>query len=68
MEALVAMAVVAGVAVLVASLMWNEKAKIRRALRSAPRVDIARAGRGAAPGAWSSRAVRRARGRRWRRP
>ncbi len=40
MEALVAMAVVAGVAVLVASLMWNEKAKIRRALRGAPRVDI----------------------------
>jgi hypothetical protein len=41
MEALVVLAVVAGVAIVAASLLWNEKAKIRRELRGAPRVDIA---------------------------
>lgn len=40
MEALIVLAVVAGVAVVAASLVWNEKAKIRRELRGAPRVDI----------------------------
>ncbi len=41
MEALVVLAVVAGVAIVAASLMWNEKARIRRELRGAPRVDLA---------------------------
>lgn len=41
MEALVVLAVVAGVAVIAASLVWNEKSRIRRELRSAPLVDIA---------------------------
>ncbi|MBZ0237593.1 MAG: E3 ubiquitin ligase family protein [Deltaproteobacteria bacterium] len=41
MEALVVLAVVAGVAIVAASLVWNEKARIRRELRGAPRVDIA---------------------------
>src|SRR5690606_11120435 len=41
MEALVVLAVVAGVAIVAASLVWNEMARIRRELRGAPRVDIA---------------------------
>lgn len=41
MEALVVVAVVAGVAIVAASRLWNEKARIRRELRAAPRVDIA---------------------------
>jgi hypothetical protein len=40
MEALVVLAVVAGVAIVAASFMWNEKARIRRELRGASRVDI----------------------------
>ncbi len=46
MEALVVVAIVAGVALVAASLVWNEKAKIRRQLRSAPRVDIGELGEG----------------------
>ncbi|HUQ08078.1 MAG TPA: GIDE domain-containing protein [Kofleriaceae bacterium] len=41
MEALVVLAIAAGVAIVAASMVWNEKARIRRELRSAPRVDIA---------------------------
>lgn len=41
MEALIVLAVVAGVAIVAASLVWNEKARIRRELRNAYRVDIA---------------------------
>src|SRR5438105_11695536 len=41
MEALVVLAIAAGVAIVAASLVWNEKARIRRELRSALRVDIA---------------------------
>ena len=41
MEALIVVALVAGVAIVAASLVWNEKALIRRELRSASRVDIA---------------------------
>jgi hypothetical protein len=40
MEALVVLAIAAGVAIVAASLVWNEKARIRRELRSALRVDI----------------------------
>lgn len=40
MEALVVAAVMAGVAIIAAGLLWNEKAKIRRQLRAAPRVAI----------------------------
>jgi hypothetical protein len=41
LEALVVAAIVAGVAIVAASLVWNEKARIRRQLRAAPRVAIA---------------------------
>lgn len=40
MDALVVLAVAAGVAIVAASFMWNEKARIRRELRGASRVDI----------------------------
>ena len=41
MEALVVLAIAAGVAIVAASLVWNEKARIRREIRSAVHVDIA---------------------------
>jgi hypothetical protein len=41
MEALVVLAIAAGVAIVAASLVYNEKARIRRQLRAALRVDIA---------------------------
>lgn len=41
MEALVVLAIAAGIAIVAASMVWNEKARIRRELRGAPRVDIA---------------------------
>jgi hypothetical protein len=41
MEALIVLAIAAGVAIVAASRVWNEKARIRRDMRSAPLVDIA---------------------------
>jgi hypothetical protein len=45
-EALVIAAIVAGAAIVVASLLYNEKARIRRQLRAAQRVDLGELGEG----------------------
>jgi len=45
-EVFVVLAIAAGVAVVAAGFLWNEKAKIRRELRGARRVDIAELGEG----------------------
>ncbi len=46
MEALIIAAIVAGAAIVVASMLYSEKARIRRQLRAAPRVDIGELGEG----------------------